>query len=59
LAELVLEGAEAEDPVRWPAAAIAAEAGIKPGEMPGSRFRVRVLEHDGAVTFSGFRLAGE
>lgn len=57
-AELVLEGGDAGDPARWPAAAIAAETGLEPGELPGRRFRVRVAEPGGRLEFSGFRVAG-
>lgn len=55
-AELVLDGAETPEAVRWPAAAICAEAGMKPGELPGAAFQVLVAEGDGRLEFSGFRL---
>lgn len=55
-AELVLEGAEIDDAVRWPAALIEAEAGMLRTELPGSLFRVVVSERGGRVEFSGFRL---
>ncbi len=54
-AELELAGAEAQDPARWPAAAIAAETGLKVAGLPGKRFRVRVTEDSGRILFSGFR----
>ena len=54
-AELVPDGADADaEPARWPVTAITADTGLEPGEVPGRRFRVRALERDGEVTFSGF-----
>ncbi|MGH3402013.1 MAG: type I-E CRISPR-associated endoribonuclease Cas2e [Streptosporangiaceae bacterium] len=54
-AELVLAGAEVDDPARWPAAVIAEEAGLQLQDLPGSRFRVKMTEVDGRVLFSDFR----
>ncbi len=57
-AELALEGAEGlGSTARWPAAAIAAETGLEPGELPGRRFLVHVADGGDGPLFSGFRLA--
>lgn len=57
-AELELE--DAEDPgatARWPAAAIAADTGLQPAELPGARFLVHVTQGDDGPVFSRFRIA--
>jgi hypothetical protein len=56
-AELVPDGWDGQgEPSRWPAAAIAAEAGLPAGELPGRRLAARATGGDGDLTFSGFRL---
>lgn len=57
-AELVADGGEPDDIVRWPAAAIAADTGLPLEDLPGRRFRARVTEQDGRVLFSAFSALG-
>ena len=58
-AELVPDGWNGlGEPARWPAAAIAAEAGVPPGDLPGRRVLARESGRDGEVAVSGFRLLG-
>lgn len=56
-AELQVPGQD--EPARWPAAAIAAEAGIDEAALPGRELVATLAEtpEEGRV-FSGFRLAG-
>jgi hypothetical protein len=55
-AELEVPGQD--EPARWPAAAIAAEAGVEAGSLPGCQLVVRLSEtRDEGRVFSGFRLA--
>jgi hypothetical protein len=56
-AELTLDsGGEQGDVVRWPASAITGDTDLELSDLPGRRFRARVLEADGRVLFSAFTL---
>jgi len=55
-AEFIIDGGDAGDVARWPAAAVAGEAGLEVAQLPGRRFRVRVEQPEGRVLFSGFSL---
>jgi hypothetical protein len=59
-ADALVELPDFKEPVRWPAADVAAELGVDVADLPGMRFRVTYREtpEEGPVLW-GFRLTGE
>jgi hypothetical protein len=58
--DALVELPDFKEPVRWPAADVAAELGVTVAELSGMRFRVTYREtpEEGPVLW-GFRLTGE